>query len=233
VTMMGDRWDTCQVKYCHSSNGGQTWGHPVFLRVDWGWMTGCKPILGTQGEILLPLYEENGSAFVLRSEDGGLTWESSTIVENETGLIQPTLAPLSDGRLLMYLRTYEPAGGTIWQSVSEDAGRTWSPPTRTQLPNPNSRVALEALASGRLALAFNDTGNGRTPLTLGLSEDDGKTWPYRLDVETQPGEYSYPALIQASNGLLHLVYTYQRTHIAHVVCDEEYVIAQGRLVTTP
>jgi predicted neuraminidase len=230
VTMMGDRWDTCQVKYCHSLDGGRTWGESIFLRADWGWMTGCKPLMGGQGEILLPLYEENGAAFVLRSEDGGMHWESSKIVENETGVIQPTLALLSDGRLLMYLRTYEPAGGTIWQSVSEDEGRTWSALTRVGLPNPNSRVDLVALASGRMVLAFNDTGSGRTPLTLGLSEDNGETWPYRLDVETEPGEYSYPAIIQASDGLLHLVYTWQRTHIAHVVCDEAYVMAQGRRV---
>jgi predicted neuraminidase len=228
VTRFGDRWDTCQVKYAHSRDSGRTWGEPNFLRSDWGWMTGCKPLLRPNGVILLPLYEENGTAFVLRSEEGGLYWESSNMITTEQGVIEPSVAPLSDGSLLMYLRTYEPSGGTIWQSVSTDEGRMWAEPTRTCLPNPNARVDLTALASGRLALAFNDTPEGRSPLTLALSEDEGKTWSYRVNVETEAFEFAYPTLIQAQDGLLHLAYTWRRTHIAHVACDEEYLLAHGR-----
>ncbi|HZO89636.1 MAG TPA: sialidase family protein [Chthonomonadaceae bacterium] len=225
VTMLGERWDTCQVKYSHSHDLGQTWAPPTIMHPEWGWMTGCKPLLRPDGAILLPLYDEQGFAFVMRSEDGGKEWKSSNQIRTEAGVIQPTLAPLSDERLLMYLRTYEPVNGTIWQSYSTDGGCTWAAPTRTNLPNPNSRVDLARLASGRLALAFNDTGHGRTPLTLALSEDDGATWPYRVNIETGPGEYSYPALIQSNDGLLHLVYTYRRTHIAHIACDEEWILA--------
>jgi predicted neuraminidase len=96
------------------------------------------------------------------------------------------------------------------------------------LPNPNSRLDLTRLASGRLALAFNAAANARSPLTLALSEDDGATWPWRFDVETGDAEYSYPALIQSQDNLLHLVYTWRRTHIAHISCDEDWIIAHSQ-----
>lgn len=225
VTMLGERWDTCQVKYAHSLDGGIHWEPPVVLSNEWGWMTGCKPLQLPDDTLLLPLYEELGSAFVLRSQDGGRQWKESNRVTTSAGVIQPTIAPCSDGSLLMYLRTYEVVGGMIWESRSWDEGRTWSLPIRTTLPNPNARVDLTRLADGKMALAFNDTHQGRTPLSLALSEDQGVTWPYRRHIETEPGEYSYPALIQSREGLLHLVYTYRRTHIAHIACDEEWVLA--------
>jgi predicted neuraminidase len=228
VTMLGERWDTCQVKYMHSLDGGQTWGHPIILQAEWGWMTGCKPLLLGRQAILLPLYHEDGCSFTLFSEDGGRQWIPSNSVRTAKGLIQPSVVPLADGRLRMYLRTYEFPDGTLWQAHSENGGRTWGAPERAPLPNPSARVDALRLASGRLAIAFNDSGFARTPLTLALSEDEGATWAYRLDIEDEVGEYSYPALIQSRDGLLHTAYTYERTHIAHVVCDEEYLIAHSR-----
>lgn len=226
VTKLGDRWDTCQIKYSHHNGVG--WKPPMYLHRDWGWMTGCKPIHLADGTILLPLYEESGSAFVMISSDGGRTWESSNVITTEAGVIQPTIAPLADGTLLMFLRTYEPSDGTIWQSSSADNGRTWSEPTRTNLYNPNARIDLTRLASGRLALAFNDAPAARSPLTIALSEDDGATFPIRCDVEIDAAEFSYPALIQSRDSLLHLVYTYHCTHIAHLSLDEAWIIGNAR-----
>ncbi|MCS6774929.1 MAG: sialidase family protein [Chloroherpetonaceae bacterium] len=230
VTRFGDRWDTCQVKFCHSLDAGQSWGDPYLLRADWGWMTGCKPLLRPDGTILLPLYAERGGAFVLRTEDGGMHWEMSQVVQNRTGVIQPSIAPLSHGRLLMLLRTCEKARGTIWQAFSGDDGRTWSNPERTALPNPGARIDLIRLHSGRMALAFNDSSEARTPLTVALSEDEGRTWPVRLDLEVGNREYSYPTLLQTRDNLLHIVYTCYHTHIAHLTCDEAYILAHGRIV---
>jgi predicted neuraminidase len=49
-----------------------------------------------------------------------------------------------------------------------------------------------------------------------VSEDNGETWGGRVDLETGPGEYSYPSIIQAADGRIHIVYTHCRTHIQHV-----------------
>lgn len=223
VTLLGDRWDTCQVRYTHSRDAGQTWSTPTILRADWGWMTGSRPLLRPDGAILLPLYSVQGLACVMRSEDGGKTWQPSEQIETETGGVQPTLAPLNDGRLRMYLRASAPNDDVLWQAVSADEGRTWSAPARTRLPDPQARIDLAPLSNDRLALVFNDAEQEAAPLTLALSEDEGASWPYRRKVETDAGEYASPALIQARDGLLHLVYTSQRTRIAHLTCDTEWI----------
>ena len=59
----------------------------------------------------------------------------------------------------------------------------------------------------------------RTPISLARSEDDGKTWNKVADLETEPGEYSYPAIIQSAAGTLEISYTWKRTHIKHVSVD--------------
>ena len=227
TTLLENSWTSCQIKRRVSRDLAATWGSVELLRAETGWVTGCKPIRLPNGIILLPMYVETGGAFVWRSEDEGATWQMSNVINTPHGIIQPSLAPLSDGRLLMLLRTYERSGGTVWQSFSNDVGRTWTAPTRTELYNPNARLDVCRLESGRLALAFNDSPDSRTPLTLALSEDDGVTWPIRAHVETEPGEFSYPALIQTGDGLLHLAYTYRRTHIAHVACNEEWLLCNG------
>ena len=51
------------------------------------------------------------------------------------------------------------------------------------------------------------------------NESDGKNWLAALVLEREPGEYSYPAVIQTSDGLVHITYTWKRQRIRHVVVD--------------
>jgi predicted neuraminidase len=63
---------------------------------------------------------------------------------------------------------------------------------------------------------YNHSKQQRTPLNLGRSTDEGKTWKTVATLEDQPGEYSYPAIIQASDGRLHATYTHLRRHIKYL-----------------
>lgn len=132
------------------------------------------------------------------------------------GAIQPAILTYPNGRLQMLCRTK--GKGFISESWSQDGGRTWSPMSLTNLPNPNSGIDAVTLKDGRQLLVFNNTKKGRSPLNVATSQD-GKQWDVRLDLETQPGEYSYPAVIQASDGRVHITYTFLRTSIKHVVLD--------------
>jgi predicted neuraminidase len=88
----------------------------------------------------------------------------------------------------------------------------------TDLPNPNSGIDAVLLADGQSLLVYNDATEGRERLNVATSAD-GKTWRKVLDLEDQPGEYSYPAVIQTPDGLVHVTYTYRRRSIKHVVID--------------
>jgi predicted neuraminidase len=79
------------------------------------------------------------------------------------------------------------------------------------------------LESGNVVLAFNNSNKGRTPLTLARSRDDGETWERLKNLEDEPkAEFSYPAIIQDSQGRIHVTYTYKRKHIRHVIFDEKW-----------
>ena len=108
--------------------------------------------------------------------------------------------------------------GRIVESWSDDNGKTWSELKRTALPNPNSGIDAMTLKDGRQLLVYNPTRAGRSPLHVAVSKD-GKDWQDVLVLEKEPGEFSYPAVIQTSEGLVHISYTWKRQRVRHVVVD--------------
>ena len=104
--------------------------------------------------------------------------------------------------------------GYICRSDSQDYGRTWSKIRKTDLPNNNSGLDLARLYDGTLALVCTPVSERiRTPLSVLLSADNGQTWPQRLDIETDSGEFSYPAIIPTQVGMA-ITYTWKRERIA-------------------
>ncbi len=221
VTMYGERWTECKVYYRKSNTMGRNWGERSILRDELGWMTRNKPLYLSNGDILLPVYDEcSWSSMVMISGDGGETWNTYGDLFSPKGVIQPTVVQREDGSLLMLMRSRD---GEIWRSTSDDSGRTWKAAHPTELPNPNCGVDMARLHSGNIALVYNDTPHGRTPLTVALSIDEGETWGYKRDLETEEGEYSYPAVIQTRDGGIHVTYTYRRVSIMHVEIDEAWI----------
>ena len=156
VTMLGDGWDTCQVKYKTSSDYGHAWDIERILRREPGWMVRNKPIRLPNGDLALPMYDERDwHSFVLLSEDGGRSWFPGGPIRAEHGAIQPTLALRRDGSVVAYLRR-GPGDPEcrLWQAISRDDCRTWEAPTRTALPNPNASVDVVRLANGHFVLAL-------------------------------------------------------------------------------
>jgi predicted neuraminidase len=114
---------------------------------------------------------------------------------------------------------------TTW---SRDNGRTWNPLEATKVPNPNSGTDAVTLNDGRQLLVYNHsappperpTKGVRYPLDVAVSRD-GLEWKHVvvLDDEPKNAGYAYPAVIQASDGLVHITYTWDRVRIKHVVLD--------------
>jgi len=221
VTMYGNRWTQCKMYYKKSSTMGYSWEESVVLREELGWMTRNKPLYLSNGDILLPVYDERDwHSMAMISEDGGETWYTYGDLSSPKGVIQPTVVQRKDGSLLMLMRSRD---GEIWRSTSDDLGRSWEAAHPTDLPNPNCGVDMMRLRNGNIALVYNDTRQGRTPLTVALSTDEGETWGYKRDLETEAGEYSYPAVIQSRYGCIHRTYTYRRVSITHVEINEAWM----------
>ncbi len=90
--------------------------------------------------------------------------------------------------------------------------------TLLSLPNPNAGTDAITLKDGRHLLVYNHTPRSRAVLNVAVS-DDGENWNAALVLENQPGEFSYPAVIQTADGLVHITYTWKRQKIHHVTLD--------------
>jgi predicted neuraminidase len=158
-------------------------------------------------------------AFIDRSPDGLDDWNASEKIKinrrnfSGKGLIQPALWESSPGRVHALFRSTD---GRVHRSDSNDDGLRWSPAYPIDVPNNNSGLDLTQMNDGTLALACNPvSGNwaARSPLCVLFSTDNGETWPERVDLETDPGEFSYPAIIEIPEGLA-VSYTWNRRRIA-------------------
>ena len=108
------------------------------------------------------------------------------------------------------------------QAFSQDNGETWSQISRTAFPNPNSGTDAITLSNGLHLLVYNPTvkgKNGRSKLSVALSKT-GENWQEVLSLENEKkGEFSYPAVIESSDGKIHISYTHNRRNIKHVVLE--------------
>ena len=177
---------------------GHTWGPVVPLREEPGWVVRTKPIVLREGDFLIPAYDEREwkPAFFISEDEGRPNRRPHVPCK----AIQPAVVQLSDGSLLAYMRTKY---SRIWEMRSLDQGRTWTGLRPTSLPNPNAAVELLRLRGGNLLLVFNDSDRERAPLVAVLSHDEGATWPLRRVLEAGEGKFSYPAAIQAPDGVIH------------------------------
>jgi predicted neuraminidase len=200
-----------------SAETWQNWAAWVEISADGG----CS--WSKHGPITVP---EPASAMAylrpMQSELVSATWDATTgqlrLPQEHRGVIQPTAWEYAPGRVKMLMRATR-AVGAVCVAESKDYGRTWSPAHPTTIPHSNSGLDAVRLADGRIVLACNPTHEGRSPLSLLVSKDNGESWPRRLDLETASGEFSYPSIIQAADGRVHVVYTHRRSHIQHAIVD--------------
>lgn len=203
----------------NSTDDGKTWSKPEMLPAGFYGPVRAKPIQLGDGTILAPTSVESfrcWSPYVDRSTDDGQTWTRSNafgVADKPYGQIQPTLVPGTEGKIVALMRSRDPM--LICRSESSDGGKTFSAAERTEVPNPSSGIDAVRTRAGALYMLYNPLPLVRTPLRLGRSTDDGKTWSKVKDLESEKGEFSYPAIIEGSDGLLHMTYTWNRTHIKY------------------
>ncbi|WP_128546096.1 sialidase family protein [Larkinella soli] len=207
-----------------STDGGKTWSKPTKLPDGILGPIKNKPVLLASGKLLCPAStEHDGWRLHMESTtDGGKTWKKTAPLNDgkEFSAIQASILFHPNNRLQLLCRS---KNGKVLEAWSDDEGEHWTALKATELPNPNSGTDAVTLKDGRQLLVYNHTEKGRSPLNVALSPD-GKHWQAAAVLENDPGkEFSYPSVIQTRDGLVHIMYTFHRKKIRHVVLDPAQV----------
>jgi predicted neuraminidase len=238
VVRWGATWSTSRIQAKISRDGAQTWSESFVVSEHEGMMVRGRPIVLSTGEYMLPAYHETGfdpevvgagsTGSFLRWDAARRQWLESGEIHSKKGNIQPAAAEIAPGHVIAYCRRgggYGPVtDGYVVRSESFDGGRKWIEGRDSQFPNPNAAVDFIKLQSGALLLVYNNSMTDRDPLTVALSADQDKTWPWKRDIATGPHDYAYPVAIQTRDGKIHVVYTAeQRTVVNHAIFDEAWI----------
>lgn len=204
-----------------SDDHGKTWSKPRRLPEGQMGPVRNKPVTLSDGSLLCPSSTEEGGWRVQmeRTADLGATWARSDSLNSleSFGAIQPTILQWPNGRTQILNRSRQHVITECWMKNGD--WRQWTAMERTSLPNPNSGIDATVLKDGRGLLVFNDSESQRTPICVALSVD-GKVWKNVLTLEdVKDGELSYPAVIQTSDQLVHISYTWKRKAVRYVILD--------------
>ena len=233
-----DRWTAAR---CWSQDEGATWSDREYLPAGLYGPVRAKPLMTAEATVVSGTSVEtylSWACWIERSTDNGLSWSKIgpiTVPEfyarkefnsdaplavpgsadwfRTRGIIQPSVVSMGGQRLRLYARSTARIA-KVCVADSEDAGLTWTQARPIEVPNPNSGIDAIGLSDGRVVLIYNHSESARTPLNLAVSRD-GTSFDMFQTLEEQPGEYSYPAVIQSSDGNLHMTYTWNRERIVH------------------
>jgi predicted neuraminidase len=226
-------WSTASVTLKTSTDHGDTWAparrivtSPV---ANLGTLVKMAPVLYTDGSVGVPAYQELMGVFpqLLRVSADGSVVDKVRIHRGQVAL-QPSIVPLDGQEAIAMMRNY--GRGSVLVARTRDAGQSWSPVEAIGLPNPNSPVMGVRLRDGAILLAFNNSVSSRDNLSLALSRDGGWRWTILHTFEegdrTTDGSlvnFGYPYVIRASDGVVHLVYSWHHTHVKHVSFNEAWI----------
>ncbi len=239
VQRYGETWSESRIKGKISKDRGKTWSDSFMVAFEQGMMVRARPIVLNDGDYLLPIYHETGhdrekvgddtTSLFLRYSPKTHTWTETNRIYSRLGNLQPSPVQITDDYLISYSRggggyAHMPDGWLV-RSESHDGGRTWSEGKDSQFPNPNAATDFIKLRNGHLLLAYNDSISERTPLTIAISTDNDKTYPYRRNMAEGNNTFAYPVVIQTRDDKIHVLYTTnERTTIMHAVFDESAIL---------
>jgi sialidase-1 len=194
-----------------SRDDGNSFGDPILVTNQPGYhvMNNDRVAVLSSGRLLVPVASTSDvgkeNHFVSRcfiSDDQGAHWRmgKESVDYAKRGAMEPEVVELADGRLAMFMRTQL---GHLAVSYSGDGGDTWSKAEDAGIRAPEAPATMRRIPStGDLVLIWNDTfvagaghGGKRTPLSLAISQDDGKSWRKVADLETSKTQtFAYTSL---------------------------------------
>ncbi len=228
----------------HSENGCRSWSKPkalagrlenrTFIRNhivtrDGRMLAPFQHYIGPEDEAGKPPLERaltNPRNGVIMSSDGGKTWNEYGNVrltddDRYFGWAENNLFEFSDGRIGMIIRA-DKLGGVLYYAESKDGGRTWPEfAVKSEIPNPGSKATLYGLGKDMVAILHNPNPVHRSPLSLWISFDGMKTWPYQRvlvpeSVDGPQGRINYPdGFVSKDKKWLHFAFDNNRHQAVH------------------
>jgi len=231
VTIAVGGWSGSSLNVKVSHDGGRSWTPSTRLTlsplVNVSELVKNNPVQMSDGSLAVPIYHECLGKFpeiLWINAEGGCFRFRKTRLAGGKSFIQPSMVVRDPRNAAAFFRSCSDERA-VGMATTTDAGTTWSEPQHLELPNPDAAInALPLSGGGRVLLAFNDSPRGRENLQLALSSDGGVTWQRVARIEEGKGaEFSYPYMIRGSDRRIHLVYTWRRKRIKHVVFNEEWI----------
>lgn len=224
VLIQGSYWHHAVSYIAKSENEGRTWNASRKTGMEPGVMVRHKPFIRSNGDFLLPAYdEESQKTLLMSSRKPDEPWK--LIHEFPSEFIQADPVCLGAKELQLYFR---PCGEDrlIHRAFSQDDGATWSNPIPTTLPCPLSGIAAAALGDLILIAHNHTTKHQRTPMSISWSSDRGMSWQGPWHIDESPFEISYPTMTVTGDNTIHLLYTYNRRMIKYLSFTREELEAQ-------
>ncbi|MGW8248396.1 MAG: sialidase family protein [Acidiferrobacterales bacterium] len=235
VTVSAGGWSGSSINYQVSADNGKNWSSSrrlvtsPFFNVST--LVRGAPLVRADGTLSIPVYHELLGKFseVLRIDKNGEVLSKRRVSHGRQSF-QPAVAALTERQAVMLARSASKSDRHIFISFTKDAGKTWSAPAPTTLPNPDAGIALATGTDNSLLVVYNDSQTDRSNLALAVSHDLGKTWKriyyFEQEKDQHHGEeYSYPTLVRSGNEY-HLVYTWKRQGIRYVSFNTAWVRQQ-------
>ncbi len=205
-----------------SKDEAKTWSEPIACITDkegYFVLNNARVIQLKNGRLLMSValhqtpngeWKNEATLYAYYSDNNGLTWKSSAAVPNKLNILtqEPGVVELKNGNIMMFIRA---SGGIQQLSYSKDKGQTWSAIEPSNIKSPISPASIERIPStGDLLLVWNnnddsnpETKGERTPLTMAISKDEGKTWTNVKNIQDDPdGWYCYIAIHFVNDDIL-------------------------------
>ena len=214
----GSSKDTRRVFVLSSTDEGRTWSGAKEItknvkRDDWTWYA-TGPGRGIQlskgkhkGRLVIPSNHvvaatKKNYSHVIYSDDLGSTWNLGGITPQDS-VNESTVAELSNGRLMLNMRNASKSRHRQI-AISKNAGKSWSaiyPDSTLIEPVCEGNLIQYKFPGKKECLLFSNPAStsSRTQMTIRISYDNGKTWPFKKLVHEGPSAYSCLTVLPNGN----------------------------------
>lgn len=192
------------------------------------------PIPLVNGRLALPAYHEFMGKFgeVLYLDETAQVVDKRRLA-NGRYTLQPSIVALSEKKAYAFMRYARRAPPyRIVVAKTENSGDTWSDTYRLGLPNPDAAVLAYQLSAEKFIMIYNHSTDERNDLSLAYSDDQAQQFKKIFEFELEESEiehkyrFGYPSITETQDGIIHLLYTWNRTNIKHIQFNRAWLEQQ-------